>query len=513
MFRKISILLLSAVATAAIGQVSISQLPPATLPLKPTDQIIVNQTISGHASTRQASLSAIDGGLTSHFVLQAADPTLSQSRVLAGTPNQVILTDGGALGNLTLSLPQSIGTGNSPTFAGLTVSGNITAGSGTFIGTLSSGGYTGTTGTFSGALSSVGYSGTTGTFTGALSAASLSLTSPLPATSGGTGQSGYAIGDLLAADSTITLSRLPDVSVGSYLRSGGVNTLPLWSTLKLPNSAVQGDLFFASSANTMGNLADVSSGAYLRSGGIGANPVWSTVTLPNAAVLGDIWYSSASQAISALAGNTTTAKQFLTQTGTGAVSAAPAWGTIAAGDLPGSFSGFANPTGTIGLAVVNGSATTAMRSDGHPALDQSIAPTWTGAHAWNFSGTGSVISVTNSASQTVPAAKISSTFTATATPPLLSLISTATTPFATFSLSANGTVGTDDFAIFQNGASNRDTTLLNRATAGALILGSGGSNRITIASGGGVSVAAPSSGSVLTLSPITSSSVVISMPR
>lgn len=40
----------------------------------------------------------------------------------------------------------------------------------------------------------------------------------------------------------------------------------------------------------------------------------------------------------------------------------------------------ANPTGTIGLAAVNGSAATFVRSDGAPALSQSIAPTWTGAH-------------------------------------------------------------------------------------------------------------------------------------
>jgi hypothetical protein len=58
-------------------------------------------------------------------------------------------------------------------------------------------------------------------------------------------------------------------------------------------------------------------------------------------------------------------------------------GTIAAGDLPGSFSGFANPSASIGLSAVNGSATTAMRSDAAPALSQTIAPTWTGLHKWN----------------------------------------------------------------------------------------------------------------------------------
>lgn len=45
----------------------------------------------------------------------------------------------------------------------------------------------------------------------------------------------------------------------------------------------------------------------------------------------------------------------------------------------------ANPTGTVGLTAVNGSATTYLRSDGAPPLSQSIAPTMTGA--WTFTPT------------------------------------------------------------------------------------------------------------------------------
>lgn len=41
---------------------------------------------------------------------------------------------------------------------------------------------------------------------------------------------------------------------------------------------------------------------------------------------------------------------------------------------------FANPTAQVGLSAVNGAATTAMRSDAAPALDQGIIPTWTGLH-------------------------------------------------------------------------------------------------------------------------------------
>lgn len=50
-------------------------------------------------------------------------------------------------------------------------------------------------------------------------------------------------------------------------------------------------------------------------------------------VLGDTLYASAANVLSALPGNITLTKNFLSQTGTGAVSAAPAWSTISASDI------------------------------------------------------------------------------------------------------------------------------------------------------------------------------------
>lgn len=54
----------------------------------------------------------------------------------------------------------------------------------------------------------------------------------------------------------------------------------------------------------------------------------------------------------------------------------------------------ANPTGTIGLSAVNGSANTALRSDGAPALSQAIAPTWTALHTFTATAGGVLISGT-----------------------------------------------------------------------------------------------------------------------
>jgi len=63
---------------------------------------------------------------------------------------------------------------------------------------------------------------------------------------------GFVIGDLLYAVSATQLATLADVAVGSYLRSGGVATAPLWSTLKLPNAVTAGSVVFASATDTYG---------------------------------------------------------------------------------------------------------------------------------------------------------------------------------------------------------------------------------------------------------------------
>lgn len=53
------------------------------------------------------------------------------------------------------------------------------------------------------------------------------------ATYGGTGQTSYAVGDILYASSTTALSKLADVATGNALISGGVNTAPSWGKIGL----------------------------------------------------------------------------------------------------------------------------------------------------------------------------------------------------------------------------------------------------------------------------------------
>lgn len=95
---------------------------------------------------------------------------------------------------------------------------------------------------------------------------------------GGTGLASYAIGDLIYASGATTLAKLADVAAGAYLRSGGVTTAPVWSTLILPNAATVGDIFSSSTTNTMSRITAVATGNVLLSGGVATLPAWGQVT-------------------------------------------------------------------------------------------------------------------------------------------------------------------------------------------------------------------------------------------
>jgi hypothetical protein len=57
------------------------------------------------------------------YVTLTTNGTLTDERVLTGTSNQIILTDNGAGSTIVLSTPQDIGTGSTPTFAGINITG------------------------------------------------------------------------------------------------------------------------------------------------------------------------------------------------------------------------------------------------------------------------------------------------------------------------------------------------------------------------------------------------------
>jgi len=69
--------------------------------------------------------------------------------------------------------------------------------------------------------------------------------------------------------------------------------------------------------------------------------------------------------------------------------------------------GGANPSVTVGLTAKNGSAATFLRSDGAPALDQTIAPTWTAKHT--FTGAGGSATPSVSIASAIPVLEINYT--------------------------------------------------------------------------------------------------------
>lgn len=182
----------------------------------------------------------------------------------------------------------------------------------------------------------------------------------IPVEHGGTGIDEYVTGDLLYASDTDELSTLAGVAAGAYLRSGGVSTAPVWSSVTLPNSATIGDIIYASAANSYANLAAVAAGSVLRAAGVSTAPAWSTFTIPNTFAQGDLVYANATNVLVALAKNAS-ATRYLSNTGT---SNDPAWAQVnlangVTGDLP-----FANLTQGSALSVlgVTGNATADVAS-------------------------------------------------------------------------------------------------------------------------------------------------------
>lgn len=105
--------------------------------------------------------------------------------------------------------------------------------------------------------------------------------------------------------------------------------------------------------------------------------------------LGDTLYASAANTLSKLAGNTTSTKQYLSQTGTGTVSAAPAWATISGGDITGAALTKTDDTNV--TLTLGGSPTTAL------LRASSLTLGWTGQLGLTRGGTNASLTADNGA--------------------------------------------------------------------------------------------------------------------
>lgn len=164
--------------------------------------------------------------------------------------------------------------------------------------------------------------------------------------------------------------------------------------------------------------------------------------------------------------------------------------------------GSANPTGTIGLTAVNGTATTFMTSDSAPALSQAIVPTWTGAHIWSASTTFNGTSVFGGS------ATFNAAFSATSTAGFSGAVSFTSTTNPTMNDSAGSQFAVGFRAIPQNATTGSAPTL-GLADSGKQIYYTG-STAITQTIPANSSVAYPI-GTVLTFVNDASAAVSISI--
>jgi hypothetical protein len=120
--------------------------------------------------------------------------------------------------------------------------------------------------------------GTTGLTPATATTGAVTLAGTLIAVNGGTGFGSYAVGDLLYANTTTTLAKLPDVATGNALISGGVSTAPAWGKIGL-TTHVSGTLAVGN-----GGTGAVTLTGYVKGNGTAA--FTASATIPNTDITG-----------------------------------------------------------------------------------------------------------------------------------------------------------------------------------------------------------------------------------
>lgn len=163
------------------------------------------------------------------------------------------------------------------------------------------------------------------------------MVGPLSLAKGGTGAAITGVsGGLVYLSSTTTMNSSGLMDASEIVLGGGAGAAPTTTVtggLGTTTQVLHGNAAGVPAWGAVSLTADVSGTLPFGNGGTGqTTAILAFNALSPSTTLGDLIYHDGTNDVR-LAGNITTAKQFLTQTGTGAVSAAPVWGALAATDL------------------------------------------------------------------------------------------------------------------------------------------------------------------------------------
>ena len=321
----------SGTAAAGIGLGRVFFLPDASGNLEEAANIDVQLTNATHGAEVGKMLLGVRGANVLTLTAGKASAAQLESSVAIGTPPLVAISttmvsnlnadllDGYHAADIIAGAPAPhaiLGTSHSDTTAGTVLRGDLITGQGVTaawarLGKGSAGAFVRTDGTD--VLWSTGLLAITA---GKTLTATESLTlNALP------------VGGLAVATAANTLGSLAVGLTTQVLVGGGAGVVPAWSA-DLPTAVTIGAAYIYRAGGTDVAVADGGTGQSTANAGFNA--------LSPMSALGDVIYGGASGAGTQLAGQITTTRKFLRQTGTGTVSAAPGWDTLLAADIPAS---------------------------------------------------------------------------------------------------------------------------------------------------------------------------------
>lgn len=220
--------------TTLLGVSSADGTTPVTLYADPTTHRLLTQSSGGGAPSDAT------------FVTLSTNATLTNERVLTGTANQVTITDNGAGSTVVLSLPQSIATSSTPTFASMT----LTAASSLTLGTAS---------TNTGAIILKNSTNANNTVLQA-GAAAAALTFTLPTTDGNSGEvlttDGNGVLSWAAAGGSGTVTSVSVVTANGFAGSVANATTTPAITLTLSGTSATTQVLFNEGGSAIGGDAE-----------------------------------------------------------------------------------------------------------------------------------------------------------------------------------------------------------------------------------------------------------------